>query len=129
LTRRKKDEKEPTPEEIAALEKQTKAAYEEYLKNKDKKPDWMIDENSTMGEVLEFQAVTMPFKIQQMIDICDSQANSLSDFAENLDDPQDREYWLEHAEQLRQHAEKMRLQKGMYRKVSEDAKKELDELL
>jgi hypothetical protein len=130
---RKRDRKDPTPEEIADLEKRAKEAdkvWQEYLKTKDNKPDWMIDENSSHKEVLEYRAYTMPFKLQQMIDILEEQGNSLSDFAYNVydDDPKERERWLKMAEDARQQAHDLRQKKWIYRQIADDAKKELREL-
>lgn len=94
-----------------------------------KKPSWMIDENSTLGERLEFHAVTVPFKWQQIIEIEEQTAQRLSEFAKIFDDRQeDKEFWLKRADESRRHAEEMRLKWGMVRASAESAKKEIDRL-
>lgn len=127
---RKKDRKDPTPDEIARIEDQAKEAekvWQEYLKHKDEKPAWMPGPEASEKEWLEYQAYTIPFKYQQMIEILEQQANSLSDFAYNVydDDPKNRQKWLKDAEGFRQQAQEMREKWWIYRAAADQAKKEL----
>jgi hypothetical protein len=119
---------EITPEFLSRAEKVAKEADVLMRKALEKKPDWMIDEKSSMGEVLEFRAYTMPFKHQQMIDIYEKSADSFSELAGNFDDPKQKEHWLKEADRYRKEAEKMRSENWMYRAVSEKAIKEIKEL-
>ena len=128
----RKNRTDPTPEELVELEKkaiEAEKVWHEYLQTKDKKPDWMIDKNSSLGEVLEFTAYTLPFKHQQIIEMYEAHAKSLSDLAEIFDDqPEEKEKWLNIAEDCRKKAEEMRQKNWMYRLVSENAIEELDEV-
>jgi hypothetical protein len=122
-------EPEPTPEELAALEAKVRAANAEIMQKLRKKPAWMIGETSTYGEVLEFEAYTMPLKHRQMIDVCERAAESLSELAQMYDDnPKERERWLGRADEYRRRVEEMRRQSWTYRVISEGAKKEISEL-
>ena len=90
---------EITPENMDRISAEMDAEYQEYLKNKDKKPNWMIDENSTYGEVLEFHAVTIPFKYDQLIEIEENSAKRCREFAKGLKNPKDRDRWLKSADE------------------------------
>lgn len=118
-----------TPENMDEIAAEQDAIWKELQRKMKEKPDWMIDENSTYGEVLEFQAVTIPFKYQQLIEIEENAANRLSEFAKILKDPKEREQWLKSADGHRRHANEMRLKLNGARKAAEVAKRELDDLL
>jgi hypothetical protein len=129
--RRKKEQQqqpEITPEMLVQKEKELSEEWERIKKTLKEKPSWMIDENSTLGEVLEFHAVTMPFKWQQLIEIGEKTAQDLCEFAKIFDDrPKEKECWLKLADGSRRHAEEMR-QKTWQIRAAEAAQKELDSL-
>lgn len=104
------------------------AEWQEYLKHKDQEPSWMIDENSTYGEVLEFHAVTVPFKYKQLIELEEGAAARCRELARIMKDPKDREEWLESADRAEAHANEMRLKLEGVRKVADRARREIDEL-
>lgn len=122
---------EITPENMDRIAADIDAEYQKYLKEKaeGKKPAWMIDENSTYGEILEFHAVTIPFKYQQLIEIAENQAKRLRDFAEIPKDPKEREHWLKRADEAEAHANEMRLKQSGVRKNAARAREELEGLL
>lgn len=124
-------ERRRDPENMDRISKEMNAEWQEYLKNKaaGKKPSWMIDDNSTYGEVLEFHAVTIPFKYQQLIEIEENAAKRIRDFAKILEDPKKREHWLKRADEAEAHANEMRLKQAGVRKNAARAREELEGLL
>lgn len=118
-----------TPEGLAELEKKAKAADIEIEKLLKKKPAWMIDEHSSVGEILEFEAVTMPFKWQQMIEISEKLANDTFELAKIFGhDPEKKERYLKHAEDWRKRAADMRERNWLIRAGAEEAAGELEGL-
>lgn len=121
--------KKITPDNLAQREKEVFEEWGRIQESLKKKPSWMIDENSTFGEVLEFHAITMPFKWRQIIEIEEQTAQRLSEFAKIFHDrPKEKAKWLKHAETSRRHAEEMRQKTWMIRRTAEIAQKEIDEL-
>jgi hypothetical protein len=120
---------EITPENMDRIADDIEKEWQIIKEKMKEKPSWMIDENSTYGEVLEFHAVTIPFKYEQLIEIEENAANRLSELAKSFKNPKDRGYWLKSADQHRRHANEMRLKLGMFRKNAERARKELEGLI
>jgi hypothetical protein len=119
---------EITPENMDRMSADMNAEWHEYLKHKGEKASWMIDENSTYGEVLEFHAVTVPFKYQQLIEIEEQAADRCRELARTMKDPKDRERWLLSADRAEAHENEMRLRLNGVRKGAEAARKEIDKL-
>jgi hypothetical protein len=88
----------------------------------------MIDDKSIHGEVLEFTAVTIPFKWHQMIDIDEQTAKSMDEFVEMFTDPADRKQCLEKADIFRKEREQIWWKWPMIRLAAQSAQREIDEL-
>lgn len=117
-----------TPENMDRIKADMDEEWREFLKHRDEKPSWMIDENSSYGEVLEFHAVTVPFKYRQLIEIEEGAAVHCREIARILKDPKEQERWLKSADRAEAHANEMRLKLESVRKVADKAMKEIDEL-
>ncbi len=118
-----------TTENMDRIAADMEAGWEMFEEKLKKKPDWMIDGNSTYGEVLEFHAVTLPFKYQQLIEVEERRAASCRDIARMMEDSMEREWWLRRADEAESHAAEMRLKLSAVRKTARVAKKELEDLL
>lgn len=120
---------EITTENMDRIAADMEAEWEVLKEKLKKKPDWMIDENSTYGEVLEFHAVTAPFKYQQLIEVEERQAASCREMARMVKDSMNKERWLRKADEAESHAAEMRLKLSAVRKTAQVARKELEDLL
>ena len=114
----------PSKKQIDRVEKDSKELFE-----KMRNPSWMPNEKSSHGEWLEFRAITMPFKWQQMIDIYEKMVSDNAFIAKVSKGPAERKEWLKKVDACRKTLEQMRQQWPMIRLNAEMAQQELDELL
>src|SRR2546423_949998 len=108
--------------EVARAEKEMKQVFD-----KSYRPPWRPNEKSTHGEWLEYRAITMPFKWQQVIEINEDMAEKMDWAAKFARSLEDRKRWLMQADAYRKAANKMRQGNAIIRADAAKALKELDE--